>query len=236
MDFYSYLVDINSLDNVIKRHNAEIEEELKRLTFLEQQKENKNELLNEATERHQELKTQQVEKEKLLFDIDHKLEQNSNHQLAAKTTKEVETLEHEKSHLEVEKNILENNILEMIEEVDNLDQKIAECDEFLGGLAKTIVEIETEVETFRHNKEKEIRQLEKQIEGLLCEIPSTVIEDMTKTREKYRFHNFVTYLDGSVCHHCKFKNSPVECDIVTKQNRHMHCGGCKRILINKSYF
>jgi predicted nucleic acid-binding Zn-ribbon protein len=232
MDFYRFLLDIQALDNVIKKHMDESLEEKGRIEFLEKQKHKRHELNNELNELKTECKTKISNLEKELFDIDEKIAKSEQHLSQVMTEAEVNALNKEIETLTPQKDQIEEEVLELLDKVDELEEKLEIDKEYFSGIQETIAEIQEEVDKIDKNNSEEIIKLEKQIEGLLPEIPIDFRPTFENVREKFRFNDPVTKLLGTSCSKCRMQISSGEAAEINNSYQHKICSGCGRILIS----
>lgn len=232
MDFYRFLLDIQALDHVIKKHMDQSLEEKGRIDFLSKQKQKRvdeNEgFLNSKTE----YKTKISELEKELFSLDEKIAKSEQHLSQVMTESEVNALNKEIETLTPKKDAIEEEVLELLDKIDQLDEKLEIDKEYFSGIEETIKEIEIEVNEIDSKNKEEIENLEKQIEGLLPEIPIDFLPMFNKTREKFRFNDPVTKLTGTACSKCRMQISSGEASEINNSFQHKICSGCGRILIS----
>lgn len=236
MDFYTYLIDIQSLDLVIKRHLDLINDEQRRLTFIESQKNKRLGKYEECKIKKSDYKDQLILWEKELFSIDDKLEKSKSHLSMATTEQQVKALEKEISELEPSKDELEEKILVRIDEIDELEKSIEEDEIYFKGVEETLSEIKAEIKTIEDQEKKEIEKLESQINGLLSEIPTHEKDQFLRARDKNRFDSPVTHLNATSCSKCRLQISAVEADEINNKKQLSNCKGCGRLLISKNFF
>ena len=236
MDYYSYLVDIEALDLVIKKHQDKIDEESARIDFLKKQKLSREKIYLENLETCKSQKVEQTKREKELFDIDTKIDNNNAHQQNATTTKQAETLMHELSELSAHKDSLENSILELIDTIDQLEEKIKIDEEYFKGMEDTIHDISLEAKEIINEEQADIKKLETQIEGLLSEVPTDLLNVFTISRDKHRFKSSLATIQGNSCSKCRSQIASAEVETFNKTKAHMICSGCKRLLLHQTFF
>lgn len=232
MDFYRFLLDIQSLDHVIKRHLDESEEERKRIEFLSKQKLKREEEYSDKKTQKAELKDQITSLEKELFTIDEKIKKSQEHLSMASSQNEVDALNKEIENLSPRQEEIEESVLEKLDQVETIEEGIKVDEEYFSGISDTIAEIQEEVDAIEAKNKGEIEKLEKQIEALLIEIPNDFKPMYDKVREKYRFNSPITKLTGTACAKCRMQISSAEAGEINNSFQHRICSGCGRIIIS----
>lgn len=233
---FKYVLDIISLDLVIKKHLDAIREEEKRCKFLISKRDDKNAQLNLHIENHADLKKELSSLEKELFSLEGKISNTKKAINEISSNSQLITLE---SSLELflnEKNNFEDTILNTLEQIEGIDSEINDCHTFISGVTETITEAQEELAIVKNENQTKIDQLENQILGLLSEIKNSIKPTFLKTREQFRFEFPVVKLQGMHCSVCRFSLSRSDADDIEVRNNFKICDGCGRLLIASHNF
>lgn len=231
---YQNLVELQSLDNQIKKHLELCEEERKRLLHIEKLRKREEEKLHEARERDRELHQSECELEKQLHETNKVLEQNGEHQKVAKNESQLRALESEFARFEAQKSELEDKEFAVLEEREELEKLINECQSFIEGSEQTFKEVSTEVEHFTQKEQLEIDNLERRREALLAELPKNFREAFLNVLKTHRYHSPLSFISERKCGKCHFQlDSMLASDVFTGASP-AFCPGCKRLLIDRA--
>ncbi len=236
MDNFTLVLDINSFDIRIQKHLSIIEEEHKRVLFLEKQYVKKEEMRSSLSE-------QLSEQVKLTNDLENNLTltdkeiARSNEALTNITsTLQEDAVNKELAKLIPQKDLLEEQIFELLENIDQIKLDLTETENFLSGLKQTIEEAKAEHLQVSTKESINIKQIEHNIEGVLEELESPLKEIFIKTRVRHRFNSPVTHLQGLACGKCRFQISRSDADQINTNDSYAICSSCGRILIAHKNF
>jgi len=232
MDFYRYILDIQSLDSVIKRYLDQTQEEKSRIDFLEKQRNQRKEKNSELENKKTEYKTRVSDLEKELFGIDEKISKSKEHMALASSQAQVDALTKEIETLSPRQSEIEEEVLTILDQIEEIDSLLEIDTEYFGGIQETIDEVNKEISEIEDGNKEEVSKLETQIEGLILEIPSDFLVMYKNVREKFRFQEPVTKLTGCACGKCRMQISTGEASEINNSFQHRICAGCGRILIS----
>ncbi|EQC46922.1 zinc ribbon domain-containing protein [Bacteriovorax sp. Seq25_V] len=236
MDNFTLILDINSLDTRISKHLSIIEEERKRLSFLNKQLSIKEELKNSHEELLKEQSKSIVELEKSLDQTDREISRSNEALKNVTTAQQEEAVQKELSKLIPQKDTLEEQIFELLENLDQVKSDINEAEKFISGLIETIDEVKVELMELTSKEEAEIKKLEINVSGIFEEIEMPLKEIFEKTRSKHRFNSPVTFLQGLSCSKCRFQISRSDADQINSNDGYAICSSCGRLLIAHKHF
>lgn len=229
---YGLLLDIQSLDIVIKRLMSEIADEKKRLTYLNDQKSKKIDVKINLEKKLSELKKALSELEKNNFELNKKLKSNQNALNEVTTNTQMLSLEKQIESQKNENQVQENQMFSLLEEIENLEIEIKDSNGFIEGVTQTIQEASSEIQEIIDPKEKEIINLERQIDALCEEIQPDIRNVYLKIRDKYRFDLPVVKLGLNSCGKCRFIFSRQDIHDIEEKRDYKICGSCGRINIS----
>ncbi|OIQ15656.1 MAG: hypothetical protein BM556_17000 [Bacteriovorax sp. MedPE-SWde] len=234
MDFYRYLLDIQSLDLVIKRHLDQTQEELKRIDFLQKQKQKRIDENDEMINKKTDLKDQLTALEKKLFTLEDKISKSKSHMEQANSESQINALNKEVETLTPQIDEVENEILATLDKVEQCEQYVEDNKEYFSGIEDTIKDIQTEVTKIENENKEKIDALELQISGLIKEIPESFLSTYSRIREKFRFQTPIVQLTGTACSVCRMQISSGEATEVNNSYQHRICSGCGRLIISNN--
>lgn len=230
MENLKYLKDVISLEKVILGLKRANNEELKRIEFLKKQKLKKEEEKAQLQDEISEAKETVSSHEKIIFNIEKKLEQNKANLNAVTSQKQEEALKTSIDKQEHEYNDLQDQTLAILESIEDKEIKLNEASDFINGLIKTIAEIQNEVDEANEESQSKILDLENQINGLLKEVPPEAA-NLYELASKKRPHDACAFLIGQSCSSCKFTYAAGEVATFNKGVELIQCKGCQRLLL-----
>lgn len=231
---YQCLVELQSLDNQIKKHIDLCEEERKRLLHIEKLRSREEDKLQEARARDQELHQTELQLEKKLHETNKVLNQNEEHQKVAKSNSQLKALEAESARFRAQKNELEESEYAILEERETLEKVISDSESFIAGSKQTYQEVSSEVESFTQNEQLQIDNLERRREALLEELPKPFREAFLRVLETHRHHSPLSFIIERKCGKCHFQlDSMLASDVFTGASP-AFCPGCKRLLVDRA--
>ena len=230
---YQTLVELQSIDKQIKTHLDFCEDETKRLTHIEKLRSKRQSALQETEEKAQILNVREREIEKLLHSICHKLDQNKLHQSEAKSEQQVSALEKELTLFQSQKDALEEEEFAILEEQEQLEQKIKEDHEFLEGSEQTLSETKVEVDETCAQHTQKIEAYEKRRLSLLSELPPAFKNAFEETLSSHRFQSPLSFITARKCGRCHFHLDSMLAADVFAATAPAQCPGCKRLLVDQ---
>ncbi len=228
---YSALKEIQSLDNMIKKHLDAISSEESRkdnVLNLRAKRETEKVGFQEKTKENGAL-ISCLEKE--LFDWEKKRRQAELNQERASDQKQAEALEKEINQITPRCEELEEKVLNLLEENECLDTQVAECDEFLKGSLKTLEQIDKEITEETQVERQQISNYEERITALLESIPQELRNAFKLAREKHRFNMPLARIVNRSCEKCRFQVDSQTLSLIDQAKTISHCDQCQRLLI-----
>lgn len=228
---FTALKEIQSLDNMIKKHLDAIKNEESRkdhvLELREKKESEKVGLLNKLDENRALIS----ELEKELFDWEKKREQAETNQSKAFDQKQAEALAKEIGQITPKCEECEEKILSLLEENEGIEIKISEADQFLAGSLETLEEISNEIYEETVEERKQINNYESRVRVLLEEIPKDLHDEFLRVREKYRFNLPLARIVNKACEKCRFQVDSQTLSLVDQARLITRCHQCERLLI-----
>lgn len=223
--------EIESLDRHIKEHLDHIQEQNKRIEFLNMQREQKTEASTETQETIKEKQTELTAKENELVKVDSQLEKTINNLSAVTTEQQLKSLESEKLKFAEAKDSLETEVFDLMETLETKAEELRELQEFLEGSAQTLKELEAEVHKSTTKDEIEIQQYQKRVNAIFNELQDPLKTKYGKARNKHRFKEPATYLITDNCPKCGLAVSPSKKNDILYLKSIETCSGCRRVFI-----
>lgn len=230
MENLKYLKDVMALENVIQGLKQASSEELKRIAFLEKQRIKKDDEITQLKQELSNAKDTVTDNEKAIFDLEKKLEQNCNNLTIVTTEQQEKSLTESINRLEAEFDELQDKTLTLLEEIEAKEALADEAQGFVKGVSQTIIEIQDEVEKINLENQSKIDDFEKQISGLLSEVPSDTVTLYKRASVKHP-HDAATFIVGQSCGSCKFTYAAAEVATFNQGVDLIQCKGCQRLLL-----
>lgn len=230
-DLLQDIREIESLDRHIKGHLDNMEEQQKRISFIEGQREAKQEELRDLKEKAKAKQTELTNQENTLSKVDSQLEKTMHNLSAVTTDQQLKSLENEKQKFEQQKNELEASVFKIMEDIESNQLEQKELSEFIEGSAETLHELQDEINASNQKDQKEIDQYQQRIDVILNDLAEPLLTKYKKAREKYRFKEPATYLKTDNCPKCGIAVSPSKKNDILYFKSIESCSGCGRILI-----
>lgn len=229
METDQILKDIQAFQLVLKRFEDDSVEQEDRLTFLLKQKEKKSQEHEQATEKIVQVKNKISNLEHRLSELD-TVVSNSNTVINSSTSQKEVDIAENKIKLSLEqKEILEEEILELLDLEEKLFEDRANQATFISGISETIDEVKSEINTIIKNNENEIKAMEEKIHGLTQELPTQVQKSFMIAHKKHGFQKSLSQLKGTLCGVCKREQTRDVVKEVQEGQFHL-CSGCQRLL------
>jgi len=214
------LFQVQSLHSLTKKLGVSIDEERKRLSLIQNQKNFAQETVNQNKSLLTELNKKLLLEENRLSVIDTNIEQNTMHIKTVSSQKQLDSIEKESQSLEIEKEKLEDSLLQKMDKIEKLEKEIKEKLIFIAGIEKSFRTIEKEVNQTISTYQIEIIKANDQAEEQLLTVNKS-ISDLYSNLYNDKKDLVVSYLDGNKCTLCKFQISgqivkTIEAGIITE--------------------
>lgn len=229
-DFKTILI-IQSIENTVYQHQENIEKHNDRIIFIKKQE-------SDASIQQKELQIESDTKEKLirsqeisLATFEKEYSKAKNHLLEVTTEKQIKALNQEIDTLAPKIETLETDILQMLEEVEVLKEKLLTKQNFLNGVDKSLITITNEVTAQCIEEEKQITSYKKQRKNLLETIDSELKSIYVNLRNKFKSVPAISFISDHSCTRCG-----IQVENLKENDLEVHytlelCTGCGRLLI-----
>lgn len=121
--------------------------------------------------------------------------------------------------------------LELLTLLDALERQIIETKTFLGGLEKSLQEIDSEVQPEVAKINSELTNIDLRLKLLIEELPESFRTTYTKTAARNLAHGPFTRVDQGYCFFCRYKISRIEESEIDMQKNLKSCPQCYRIFL-----
>jgi predicted nucleic acid-binding Zn-ribbon protein len=228
---FDTLIECQSVYDQIKIKNDKITAEEKRITFLKNQIDSRENEKNIFDNKIPEVKKKLLKNEGLLETNEKKLSSLEKNLNNLKTNKEVEKYESSKSFLNKEIEQSEEVVLNLMEELETLNQKKEETISFLNGANKSLTEISLEVNETIKKYQENISNLENRADSIFNTLPDIVLNNSKLTFTKYKFTKPLSSLNNNNCSTCFFQVPSLLVEDVERRTKIIKCPQCTRILL-----
>ncbi len=228
---FSHLKEIQSLDNMIKKHLDAISAEEGRLEHINALRKRAQDEIENLTNlvSQKKVTTQNLEKE--LFDWENKLAKAEENLPYATNEKEVSALERDRSMSQENVDDLQEKVLTLLEEIEEHENLIREKEVFLSGSQETLDEINLEIEIETRQERQQITNYEARIEVLRQEVPGSLWQTFSEARKKHRFNLPLARIMNKACEKCRFIVDAQTASRVEAATGYELCTQCGRLLI-----
>lgn len=228
---FTTLKEVQSLDNLIKKHLDAIESEQSRKDSINKLREKRKTEMVGLLESHKENSALISQFEKELYDWEKKREQAEINQDRARDQKQVEALEKEISQVTPKCEELEEKVLNLLEKNEEIDSVVKEIETFLEGSLETLKEIDQEILEETTEERRHIENYDKRINALLVDIPSELKIVFERVRDKHRFKSPLSRIINRACEKCRYEVDSQTISLVDQAKVIVECHQCERLLI-----
>ena len=198
------LKEIQSLDRYIDSHLLVIEDQNKRLTKLNELKTSRYEDLKEHEQELSQLEKSIASKEVLNTKLSRDWSQAIEAEKQVKTSEELMRGQKQKETLQKDKDLLEQELFKLLEQMDELQQIIQTDKDFLQGIEKTLIEIGSEANAQIKLEQSKINDYEMRQKLLLDDLPTPFKDRFLTVRTKLKGKRPITIAKGNLCAECLF--------------------------------
>lgn len=230
LDSFKSLMEVQSLDKKIGIHLDHIREHEKRVTFLNSNREKKNNEKDQLTSKLNDQSSDIACLEKDLFKFENEIERAKVHLLNASTNNQVLLLEKEISNLSPRAEKLEEEILQKMDDNEDIEKEIEKITTFIDGSKSTLTEIKQEVEKDCQKEALEISRYQDRIDLLLEPLDDKYKKPFIDLNKKFRFNSPLAMIVGGACSSCRFQVTGVQKEQVEQGRVLEFCAGCNRLL------
>lgn len=223
--------EINSL--TLKRSTLldEVTTERKRITFIESNREDRNEELVKTFESLKETKSLMQQVENSIANHQAQLSKDQDHLSAVTSNEQLKSLESSIKHCEEKIEEFENQGLELLDKIESYEEIVSNCESFLKGSAETLTEINLEVEAYAKSHQVEIDRLDSRISLLMKSLPPAFSDRIKRVFERNIAISSFTRIVGDSCEFCKFTLNKADIINVEDKLQLKGCQSCGRIFI-----
>ena len=228
---FQNLIEVQSLQNQILKHQKIIKEEESRVEHLKGQRVEKAETLGTLKDETVILDSNILKQETALEKLDSSIDTAQNHLKNASTEKEMNALESEIKTWMDEKSLLEESLLT---DLDNQEVKTKEAQDisgFLKGSEVTLKELELEVKGLVNAQNVKIDDLKGRIANLIEICQPAIKSFFTEANNNHEYNSPLALIEDNRCNKCQMHlpsslTQPVESGKVIEL-----CPNCGRLLI-----
>jgi predicted nucleic acid-binding Zn-ribbon protein len=228
------LKEFQSLDKHISECLTVIQEEEKRLIKLNQLKQSRAEDLENHLSDQEKLQKDIASKEIINSKLSRDYEQTLASETQIKTSQELQSYEQQKAKLENEKNKLDQELFELLEQQEELATVIKDDQSFLSGINKTIQDIAAEVNQVKIKEESSIKDYEYRQSLLLENLPTHFQDRFQRIYKNLKGKRPITIARGSNCAECAFLLSRNLLSELDRGETLVTCPNCHRLLLPSS--
>ncbi|MFZ4712684.1 MAG: zinc ribbon domain-containing protein [Bacteriovoracaceae bacterium] len=231
--FYQ-LKEFQSLDRLIDESSGRILEQEKRLQKLKSMEDSRTSDLKDNESNLLSLKKKLSEKEILNQKLNRDLEQTTAAGLKMTTTSELSSFEKQRDRLNQDREALDLEMLQLMEEQESLEQTILDDKNFLSGIQKTYNEISLEVNE-QNNKDKSlVKDFEMRQMLILEALPVHFRDTFSRIHKRMKGKRPITIAKGSICAECAFLLSRHLLSELDRGESLVTCPNCYRLLLPSS--
>ncbi len=222
---------IFTIDRDIGELLKKIEDEEKRLTHLEKQRQERQLHLEHSEAALKQTNELIAKEEKELHTMESNFKKAESNQQNATNQIQLDAANKTLQSLGPKIEESEMLILDLLEKKDQLNAKIEEDKLFLSGSDETKKVITLEVQQACTDYREKIKELEENIQILLNDIPKLERDLVIMTRKKYRFKQPLAKVMGNNCAACGAAIDRMTQSTLAKQTSIELCPGCGRMLM-----
>lgn len=230
-EYFKILKEISSLISKKQELEKHINDELKRILFIKDQRQKRSSLLEEKINEKALISKEEVKIENELSSLQKSLDQAKGNINSIVDVNQEKALLSQISNLEEKINVLEEKGFLLLESLDLCNEDIKNAQNFLDGSLISLNEIEQEVNKINLENNHQIEITQSRIEALKEELPPKFNDAIDSALKKKIANSIFTRINQSKCDICKLGLSKVEEDSVEKKMELLTCSGCKRIFI-----
>jgi len=230
LEHFALLVEFQGLDKQVGLHLKKISTQTDRLDALKKQRELKEKNKTLLCHELENLKKEQAQKEKTLFEKDQLIERSESRKKTATNEAQCRAIENEIALFRPQKEKLEIEVFALMEKIDEVQTQISEHQQFLEGSLKTLNEIQAEVEKITHLENEQIKIIEERIELQLSNSPSSVRTLWQDLSKRFRFNSPLSFVENGTCSECRCSIGRNFESLIEKGGIVEFCPQCKRLL------
>lgn len=230
-EYFKILREINSLDEANIAFLSVIEKENKRITFIENNRHEAQEKIQEIQNEIKELNTKNLECEKSIDQLSKTLENIEAQLLTPQGGLIADKLNTQTQEISTQKEMFENQYFENLEKKEDLEKALIEKNTFLKGSLESLSEITEEVFQVNQKTQEKINSNQNRINILLDELPVNFRELYLKIKKLNLKISIFSKIIGGSCNICKMIVPRPLQDSIEKNLQLKTCNGCSRIIL-----
>jgi len=223
------LIALQEIDTAVDTAHRQIAELPERESALQEAVAAAEATRREAADRLARNRDASRELEKQVAGVDSRLARFDEHKAAVKTNQEYTALLHEIDTARAEKNGLEDQMLEMLEEADGIQADVAAAERAVADAMAAAKEGRVTIDRERRSLEGELQTLGTARETQADQIDADVLARYEQLRRQ-RKGIAVALMENEVCTACYVRQRPHAAQQVRRNDAIVACESCQRIL------
>ena len=223
--------EINSLSLKRDKFFTEIREEEGRISFIQNNRNERSEQLETNQSQLKEVKAQMQSIENDIASYQAQLDKDKANLNSVITNEQLVSLEKSIKNSQKKLEALEEEGLEVLEQLESLEEDIQQAQTFLEGSAQTLSEIKEEVQNVTQGHHKEIDKLNHRIDLLIKDLSPLFKDKVQRTLDKNLPSSAFTRIQNGKCEFCKLSLSSVDITSIEDKLQLKNCSGCGRLFM-----
>jgi predicted nucleic acid-binding Zn-ribbon protein len=174
-------------------------------------------------------KQKKIEGELEILDLKIKKEDDKLYSGTVTNPKELKSIQEEVNLLKTQKDAMETELLELLDEVDNMNSEAGKFSSKVGDMTKEVEQAEKEYKKVTEEIEEKLQNLKTERENIELKISPFLISLYEEIR-KQKKEAVVEIRDG-ICQGCFVELPAEEVDKMLQSDKLWRCPQCRRILI-----
>lgn len=229
--FFYDLVEINSLQKALKQERSLLESKDERTNFLLLQKKNKVTELEDCENSLRLLNAELKDLEKTYLIIERDLTQAKGALKMASNEKQMEGGQHQVDVLSERLSDIEERTLELMQSIEDENDKASELNGFLQGFESTFSEIKEEVDSEKTEVCKKITNIEDRIKALFNNLNKDFKQIIHPKLKVDLASSCIAFTKSGACSACGKKIEKSQIIEIDKAKHIEQCSLCQRVLI-----
>ncbi|OFZ46017.1 MAG: hypothetical protein A2381_00465 [Bdellovibrionales bacterium RIFOXYB1_FULL_37_110] len=227
---FSNLIEIQSIQNQIKQHLDEITSQENRIKQLTNKKnQSANELLELGSTILQK-KAELQKNENALYLLESKIEKAKSNQMLVNNPQQLNAVEKELLFYKEQKEKLETEILNQMEELSSLQESQETVGGFSQGIDKSISIVSAEAMEIIKTQRDKINDYQTRIASLETDIPKEAREIFSNANKKHLYNFPITLIQNNACSKCNYPIDRNMSSLIEKGTILELCPGCERLI------
>lgn len=230
-EFFKIIKEINSLEAKLDIFQNLKADDKKRINRLFDQKNHRQEDLNEASSKKDALQKELFSIDRRTMEIEKTLKENNqklNTIFDETITSKLEKLNKE---LSSELDEIQERGLSLLEEIEEVKEEITNAQNFLNGIDETIDEIKAEIFEKQGLENESEKHVQERISQILNDLPIDFQTKYLKLKKDSPHHNSLSVVKDKKCQFCHYEINSRKLEAIEIKFELHKCDMCKRILI-----